>query len=371
MVFKFFLIEWIQERTKVTNQGETKECLLCERLVEPEPAPMSGFQALSLVLFAIPTLGLSLLGFVFRPERCPACHAMQFRKPTRGAAPKAPGAKQASDEAMVRRRTLVVVGAVALLLLIGVAIGVGTKNRGLPQHPPAEEKQQQTQQPARQHAVMISVREVNLRSGPGTVYSVIGRGKRNDSFVVRGRKEKWYKIDYQGRDAWVHESAVIEKSDDPLNIFVERGKAIFAAIVKNYPKVEAEVWGLSTPTPVVALVIPEQEWNNLAKADQVSLTFYVESLLPAVRAEPDRYIDVFRDTPQYALFRAKVARLCDDCWVVGIGRLTFDKKAASPDKIVVQGNSVWEKDERKRGVKAAEFRRGGLLVRPTSPPNEF
>ena len=371
MFFKFFLIEWIQERTKVTNQGETKECLLCERLVELEPAPLSGFQALGLLLFAIPTLGLSLLGFVFRPKRCPACHAMQFREPTRGAAPRAPGAKQASEEAMVRRRTMVLVGAVALLLLIGVAISVGTKKRGLPQHPPAEEKQQPTQHHAQQYAVMISVREANLRSGPGTVYSVIGRGKRNDSFVVRGRKEKWYKIDYQGRDAWVHESAVIEKSDDPLNIFVERGKAIFAAIVKNYPKVEAEVWGLSTPTPVVALVIPEQEWNNLAKADQVSLTFYVESLLPAVRAEPDRYIDVFRDTPQYGLFRAKVARLCDDCWIVGIGRLTFDKKAASPDKIVVQGNSVWEKDERKRGVKAAEFRRGSLLVRPAPPPTEF
>ena len=72
-----------------------------------------------------------------------------------------------------------------------------------------------------------------------------------------------------------------------------------------------------------------------------------------------------------ALFRAKVARLCDDCWIVGIGRLTFDKKAASPDKIVVQGNSVWEKDERKRGVKAAEFRRGSLLVRPAPPPTEF
>ena len=370
MFFKFFLIEWIQERTKVTTQG-TKECLLCGRRVEPEPAPLSGFQALSLLLFAIPTLGLSLLGFVFRPKRCPVCYAMQFRQPIRRAAPRAPGAKQAFEEALLRRRTMVLVGAVALLLLIGVAIGVGTKKGGLPQHPPAEEKQQPTQHHAQQHAVMISVREANLRSGPGTVYSVIGRGKRNDSFVVRGRKEKWYKIDYQGRDAWVHESAVIEKSDDPLNIFVERGKAIFAAIVKNYPKVGAEVWGLSTPTPVVALVIPEQEWNNLAKADQVSLTFYVESHLPAVRAEPDRYIDVFRDTPQYGLFRAKVARLCDDCWVIGIGRLTFDKEAASPDKIVVQGNSVWEKDERKRGVKAAEFRRGSLLVRPASPPSEF
>src|SRR5439155_25121896 len=99
-----------------------------------------------------------------RPKRCPACHAMQFREPTRGVAPRAPGAKQASEEAMVRRRTMVLVGAVALLLLIGVAISVGTKKRGLPQHPPAEEKQQPTQQHAQQYAAMIWVRWANVRS---------------------------------------------------------------------------------------------------------------------------------------------------------------------------------------------------------------
>jgi len=39
---------------------------------------------------------------------------------------------------------------------------------------------------------------VNIRSGPGTAYNVIGTANKNDSFVVLNRQDDWYVIRYQG-----------------------------------------------------------------------------------------------------------------------------------------------------------------------------
>jgi hypothetical protein len=117
------------------------------------------------------------------------------------------------------------------------------------------------------------------------------------------------------------------------------------------------VWGLATATPAIALLIPESEWNTLAKGDQVSLTLYLEGLIPAVRADPDQYLEEFRAAPIYETFRTKVASLCGDCWVIGVGHLTADTKSILFDKVIVQGDSLWEKDfPDERGVKASEFR---------------
>ncbi len=135
----------------------------------------------------------------------------------------------------------------------------------------------------------------------------------------------------------------------------ERGREVFKAIAKRYPKVQPIVWGLATARPQVALFVPETEWAKLARGGQISLTLYVEGLIPTVRANPDRYIG----DPSDAALRAKVARLCADCWVVGTGRLTLDGEGVLFEKVVVQGDSGWEKSHpRYRGVKASEFRQG-------------
>jgi general secretion pathway protein A len=136
-----------------------------------------------------------------------------------------------------------------------------------------------------------------------------------------------------------------------------RGKAVLENLTRRYPDVRPMVWGLATATPAIALLIPESEWNTLAKGDQVSLTLYLEGLIPAVRADPDQYLEEFRAAPIYETFRTKVASLCGDCWVIGVGHLTADTKSILFDKVIVQGDSLWEKDfPDERGVKASEFR---------------
>ena len=139
----------------------------------------------------------------------------------------------------------------------------------------------------------------------------------------------------------------------------ERGRAIFQALTQKYPKLQPCGWGLATANPRLALFIPETEWAELSWEDQASLTLYVESLIPAVRANPDRYLTPFRNDPLRPVFRAKVAHLCAECWLIGVGPFTFDEQGALYEKIVVEGNLAWERDDpHSRGVKASEFRRG-------------
>jgi len=139
----------------------------------------------------------------------------------------------------------------------------------------------------------------------------------------------------------------------------ERGRAIFQALTQKYPKLQPCGWGLATANPRLALFIPETEWAELSWEDQASLTLYVESLIPAVRANPDRYLAPFRNDPLRPVFRAKVAHLCAECWLIGVGPFTFDEQGALYEKIVVEGDLAWERDDpHSRGVKASEFRRG-------------
>lgn len=143
-------------------------------------------------------------------------------------------------------------------------------------------------------------------------------------------------------------------SDNPHTM---RGKVVLEDLAERYQAVQPMVWGLATANPAIALLIPKAEWGKLFKEDQVSLTWYVESLIPAVRAHPDQYIKEFRAAPLYETFRTKIASLCDDCWLIGVGHLTGDAKSLLFDEVIVQGDSLWEKaPPHSRGVKASAFR---------------
>jgi hypothetical protein len=137
----------------------------------------------------------------------------------------------------------------------------------------------------------------------------------------------------------------------------ERGKLVVARLAGLHHEVRPIIWGLGTETPAIALLMPEPAWNTLSKGDQVSVILYLEALIPVARANPDPYLQEFRTAPVYDVFRARVASLCADCWVIGIGHPAADRKSVLFDKVIVQGDSLWEKSYlQSRGIKASEFR---------------
>ena len=140
---------------------------------------------------------------------------------------------------------------------------------------------------------------------------------------------------------------------------VQQGQALFEVIRQRHSRVQPTLWGLATEKPMFVLPLPETEWATLSRAEQISLTLYVESLLPTVRMNPDRYIGEERGQPDYTEFRSKVAALCAQCWIVAVGPLASDGKGVLAEKIVVAGDAAWASEPRyAQGVKASEFRRG-------------
>ena len=140
---------------------------------------------------------------------------------------------------------------------------------------------------------------------------------------------------------------------------INKGKGVFERLAAQRPGLQPLAWGVATASPAVALLLSEKEWTMLSKAEQTDLTFYVESLISTVRANPDLYIEEFQDTPLFEAFRAKVIDLCAECWVIGVGPLTRKNDQVLFDRIVVQGDALWAKSSApKRGVKASEFRVG-------------
>lgn len=138
---------------------------------------------------------------------------------------------------------------------------------------------------------------------------------------------------------------------------VMQGKAIISKLSNQYPHLRPIAWGLATPTPAIALIIPENAWRQLSKEDQVNLTLYLESLIPEVRAAPDPYVEEFRTAPAYDTFRTKLTALCADCWILGTGHATSGSEKVVFEKIIVQGNSLWENAPQEgRGLNARAFR---------------
>lgn len=187
------------------------------------------------------------------------------------------------------------------------------------------------------------------------------QGQTPQSTELDSSRKDRYPKSPDGQSVSHAKQAQSPSSPSPLPVaesqHVVRGKAVLQRIAEKHPAVHPIVWGLATANLALALLIPEVEWGELSQEDQVSLTWYLEGLIPTARSQPDQYIEEFRSAPGYETFRSRVAHLCIDCWVIAVGRQMGDTQSLLFDKVIVQGNSLWEKaDPDNRGVRATEFR---------------
>jgi N-acetylmuramoyl-L-alanine amidase len=60
-----------------------------------------------------------------------------------------------------------------------------------------------TPAPATGGTVQASITGLNVRSGPGTTYGILGQINPGTSFAVTGQQGNWYAIDYFGQAGWV------------------------------------------------------------------------------------------------------------------------------------------------------------------------
>lgn len=130
----------------------------------------------------------------------------------------------------------------------------------------------------------------------------------------------------------------------------KQGEQLFQNVKGSY-----QLANVLQGTPMLQVVILDEQWRSLSKVEQTNLTEYAKSLVQSARSAPDQYVDVSASNPIYDRFVSKAANLCDDCWQIAV---TDQSSVSSLSNLetVVQGDELWEKaDPCCRGKKVSEF----------------
>jgi len=137
-----------------------------------------------------------------------------------------------------------------------------------------------------------------------------------------------------------------------------KGEAIYQLIKTKYSEIgNPRIFGALTDSAKLTVWIPESEWDRMTRNDKVCLTWFAQSMISDARRTPSNYIELPSHLPSYKTALSKVSNLCGDCWGIGVGRITPNGKGIYVDKIVVQGDSVWNSDDsQSRGLQGSEFR---------------
>ncbi len=132
---------------------------------------------------------------------------------------------------------------------------------------------------------------------------------------------------------------------------IQRGEQLVKAMDGAY-----QAAGQLTPTPVVRIILPKTQWDKLSDSDQVNITLYAESLIPIVRANPQKYAEISPEAPAYNLIVSKTSTICDECWAIITGQRN-SQGVLTIDETEVQGDSPWETaDPCCRGGRGSDFR---------------
>jgi hypothetical protein len=99
---------------------------------------------------------------------------------------------------------------------------------------------------------------------------------------------------------------------------IAMGKEIFsrAEAVYSSQSTYFDVWGSGYPDAVAALFMPEKVWNGLSGDQRDALVALVQSEIPNIRNNPDRYIGFSKDTPLYHRLRMNVQNIGDGHYAV-------------------------------------------------------
>ena len=141
-----------------------------------------------------------------------------------------------------------------------------------------------------------------------------------------------------------------------------RGEALYQALLTRHVAVAPGVTGMLRVAGL-DLRITADEWSKLSREHQIDLTYYVEGLLPKVRANPETYVTVTRSDQFYKISLQDARNLCDSCWSIVTGVLQKDGSINNGD-FPVQGDESWERHYSVRpefkaknlGSKASRFR---------------
>lgn len=111
--------------------------------------------------------------------------------------------------------------------------------------PPTEAPAEPTATPTPEAAVAVTTQGMNVRSGPGTNYQILGAAPANQQYVLKGKDPTgaWWQVDYNGRDGWLFAQLVTANNSSGV------------PVAQNIP---APPPPTNTPIPAPVQPAPEQ-----------------------------------------------------------------------------------------------------------------
>lgn len=105
----------------------------------------------------------------------------------------------------------------------------------------------------------------------------------------------------------------------------EAGRQAFAKVKAEYPKAQLSIWGGGMKSPQAALWILESSWAALTPTQQADLCLYVQSQIPALKANPGPYLGISPKAQAYSKLEENCrSRLDAESWMIGVGELNKD-----------------------------------------------
>lgn len=110
----------------------------------------------------------------------------------------------------------------------------------------------------------ISTDLLNVRSGPGLSYDVIGQLKRNDSIDIISFSEEWYKIHYKGQEGWVAAWLVQKESQQDTQSTQEVISQVNGLNFRESPSTEAAIISRMNAGDHASYITQQGEWMNVS-----------------------------------------------------------------------------------------------------------
>ena len=105
------------------------------------------------------------------------------------------------------------------------------------------------------------------------------------------------------------------------------GEKLHSKIIKKYPSlgreyVNAFVSGSLTSNPICLISVPSKEWAELSNQQKLQLFDYAASLIPEVKANPDKYSGLGPNAPIASKVRQNISRMSNSSWAIDVGDFT-------------------------------------------------
>lgn len=132
---------------------------------------------------------------------------------------------------------------------------------------------------------LVTIRKMNVRSGPNTRFNAVGVVEGGETFEITGKNLSgdWWRIDYEGQSAWIHAAYVEAKNADRI-------VAVPTPALRPTPTPSAQV---SVETYALALikldyeVIDSSKWRRASQEDRDRVVRTIMRLLIATAAYCD------------------------------------------------------------------------------------